>query len=79
MPISWWKDEGWLVVTLLESAQKHWLYVKIHDYLKDTRIYVCNHSRIGSSQFNFYITGLSTVVWEQRIAGSCIFMRFNFS
>lgn len=56
IPISWWEDEGRLVVTLLESAQKHWLYIKnIYDFLKDTYIYVPNHSRICSSQFSFCI------------------------
>ena len=80
MPISWWEDEGRLVVILLEGAQKHWLYIlkKIYDFLKDTYIYVPNHSRICSSQFSFCIR-VSTTVWEQHILGSWIFMRFNFS
>ena len=55
------------------------IYIKKkYDFLKDTYIYVPNHSRICSSQFSFCIR-VSTTVWEQHILGSWIFMRFNFS
>ena len=54
-------------------------YKYISSFFKDTRIYVCSHSGIGSSQFNFGITQLPTIVWDQHILRSCVFMRFNFS
>lgn len=51
---------------------------KIYDFLKDTYIYVPNHSRICSSQFSFCIRVVNHCLGTTYI-GKLHFMRFNFS